>query len=93
MQVRDDSGTVVARADGGVQWTAAFADLDLGGFPMLQALVPYGDAVFNHRQVPLLLAELDRLPAACDGDWVRQARELCRVVEQETQRYLWFVGD
>lgn len=60
---------------------------------MLWGLISYGDAVFNHRQVSLLLAELDRLPAACGGDWVGQARELCQVVEQGAYRYLWFVGD
>ncbi|WP_328980720.1 hypothetical protein [Streptomyces canus] len=93
MQVRGDSGDVVARAEDGVEWTSAFSDLDPGLFPMLWGLIPYGDAVFNHRQVSLLLAELDRLPAACGGDWVGQARELCRVVEQGSHRYLWFVGD
>ncbi|MEU1171773.1 hypothetical protein [Streptomyces microflavus] len=92
MQVRGDSGEVIARA-GGVKWTSAFGDLDSGRFPMLWGLIPYGDAVFNHRQVSLLLAELDRLPAACGGDWVEQARELCQVVEQGSHRYLWFVGD
>ena len=64
MVVRGDLGNVVARAEGGVEWTAAFADLGPAGFPMLWALTPYGDAVFNQRQVPLLLSELDRLPAA-----------------------------
>ncbi|WP_241671988.1 hypothetical protein [Streptomyces sp. IB2014 016-6] len=78
MQVRGDSGDVIARAEGGVKWTSAFGDLNPGLFPMLWGLIPYGDAVFNHRQVSLLLAELDRLPAACGGDWVGQARELCR---------------
>jgi hypothetical protein len=93
MAVRGDSGKVVARAEGGVQWTEAFADLGPAGFPMLHALDPYGDAMFNHRQAPLLLAELDRLPDACGGDWVGQARELCRVVERGTHLCLWFVGD
>ncbi|MEV7738961.1 hypothetical protein AB0O75_44170 [Streptomyces sp. NPDC088921] len=93
MQVRGDSGDVIARAEGGVEWTSAFGDLNPALFPMLWGLIPYGDAVFNHRQVSLLLAELDRLPAACGGDWVGQARELCQVVEQGSHRYLWFVGD
>jgi len=60
---------------------------------MLYALTPYGDAVFNQRQMPLLLAELERLPPACGGDWVAQACELCRVVERGTHLYLWFIGD
>ncbi len=73
--------------------TSAFGDLNPGLFPMLWGLIPYGDAVFNHRQVSLLLAELDLLPAACGGDWVGQARELYRGIEQGSHRYLWFVGD
>ncbi|MGX6739057.1 hypothetical protein [Streptomyces peucetius] len=55
-------------------------------------MVAYGDAVFHRCQVPLLLAEFDGLPAACGGDRVGQARELCEVVEQRVHRYLWFVG-
>ncbi|WP_232246717.1 hypothetical protein [Kitasatospora mediocidica] len=93
MAVRGDSGNVVARAKAGVDWMVGFADLDMAQFPMLWALTPYGDAVFNQRQVPLLLAELDRLPAHLDGDWVGQARELCRGVERGQHLYLWFVGD
>ncbi len=93
MAVRGVSGNVVARAKAGVEWTADFANLDSASFPMLSALIPYGDAMFNERQIPLLLAELDRLPAACDGDWVAQARELCHVVERGIHLYLWFLGD
>ncbi|WP_199826674.1 hypothetical protein [Streptomyces sp. WM4235] len=93
LAVRGDLGDVVARAEAGVEWTNAFAGLAPSEFPMLFALTPYGDAVFNQRQMPLLLAELDRLPAACDGEWVAQARELCQVVERGLHLYLWFIGD
>ncbi|MFE3945463.1 hypothetical protein ACFXPV_26935 [Streptomyces sp. NPDC059118] len=93
MAVRGDSGDIVARAKAGVEWTAAFANLDPTDFPMLRALTPYGDAMFNQRQLPLLLVELDRLPTACGGDWVVQARELCQAVEHGSHLYLWFIGD
>lgn len=83
----------MASAKAGVDWTAGFAHLDPGEFPMLWALTPYGDAVFNQRQVPLLLSELDRLPSGLDGAWVGEARELCRVVERGLHLYLWFIGD
>ncbi|MET7669497.1 hypothetical protein [Micromonospora luteifusca] len=43
--------------------------------------------------MPLLLTELDRLPAVFGGDWVGQARQLCQVVERGTHLYLWFIGD
>ena len=93
MAVRGDSGRAVDQAEGGLEWTAAFEELSPVEFPMLWALDPYGDAVFNKRQVPLLSAELDRLPASCAGDWVSQARRLCQVVERGTHLYLWFIGD
>ncbi len=93
MAVRGDSGDIVASAETGVEWTDVVADLDRVKFPMLWALDPYGDAVFNHRQMPMLLSELDRLPVTCGGDWVGQARELCRVVQRGTHLYLWFIGD
>ncbi|MFD5632633.1 hypothetical protein ACFWJM_00585 [Streptomyces sp. NPDC127077] len=93
MAVRGDRGDVVACAEAGVEWTAGFADLNAMEFPMLWALTPYGDAVFNQRQMPLLLAEFDRLPAGLGGDWVGQARELCQVVERGPHLYLWFIGD
>ncbi|MFG2651222.1 hypothetical protein [Streptomyces sp. NPDC048436] len=91
--VRGDLGDVVAHAEAGVKWTNAFAALPPSEFPMLFALAPYGDAVFNQRQIPMLLAELGKLPAACGGEWVAQARELCQVVERGTHLYLWFLGD
>ncbi|MFE9410579.1 hypothetical protein ACFYN0_17580 [Streptomyces sp. NPDC006704] len=93
LAVRGDLRDVVARAKVGVEWTAAFADLDPTNLPMLFALTPYGDAVFNKRQMPTLLAELDRLPTAFGGEWVAQARELCQVVECGQHLYLWFLGD
>lgn len=91
--VRGDLGDVVARAEAGLKWTNAFAGLAPSEFPMLFALTPYGDAMFNQRQIPLLQSELARLPAACEGEWVSQARELCQVVERGTHLYLWFLGD
>lgn len=91
--VRGDSGNVVASARAGLEWAAGFAELDPAEFPMLWALTPYGDAIFNQRQVPLLVAELGRLPVDLGGDWVAQAFELCQVVERGLHLYLWFIGD
>ena len=70
MQVRREVwGEVVARAACGLPWATVLGDLDQAAFPMLGALDPYGDAVFNHRQVPALLRELDLRPpnAAAHG--------------------------
>jgi hypothetical protein len=68
MVVRGDIRRVVVRAEGGVEWTAAFADLDPAGFPMLWALTPYGDAVFNQRQVPRQPTHQNTSGPGQDGD-------------------------
>lgn len=90
---RELKGAVVARATCGVPWEITLACLDQEAFPMLGALDPYGDAVFNHRQVPALLRELDQLPAERGGDWVDEARTLCDLVLKGAHRYLLFIGD
>ena len=94
MQVRREvSGEVVARAAYGLSWATVLGDLDQAAFPMLGALDPYGDAVFNHRQVPALLGELDLLPSERGGAWVAEVRTLCDLVSHGLHRYLLFVGD
>ena len=60
---------------------------------MLGALDPYGDAVFNHRQIPALLKELDNLPQECGGAWAVEVRTLCDLTLRGMHRYLLFVGD
>jgi hypothetical protein len=86
-------GEVVARAGCGLPWEVTLTGLDQTTFPLLGALDPYGDAVFNHRQVPALLAELDRLPADRGGPWVSEARTLCELVLHRTHHYILFIGD
>lgn len=64
---REVCGQVVARAACGLAWETTLGDLDQAASPLLGALNPYGDAVFNRRQIPALLQELDRLPAERSG--------------------------
>ncbi|MFC6600149.1 hypothetical protein [Kitasatospora paranensis] len=74
-------------------WSGALAGLEQAGFPMLGGLLPYAEAVFNQRQVPVLISELDRLPDELRGPWVDEVRILGQVVLEGPHRYLWFVGD
>lgn len=90
---RELCGEVVARAVCGLPWETTLASLDHAAFPMLGALIPYGDAVFNHRQVPALLEELDRLPPDRGGMWVTEVRTLCDLVLKRSHHYLIFIGD
>ena len=77
MQVRQEvAGPVVARAACGLAWETVVGDLDQAAFPLLCVLDPYGDAVFNGRQIPALLRELERLPSERGGAWVDEVRAL-----------------
>ncbi|MFJ9931785.1 hypothetical protein ACIRSJ_01565 [Streptomyces virginiae] len=93
MRVCGESGDVVARAGCGLDWFSLLATVDRSVFPMLGALDPYRDVVFNQRQIPSLLAELEQLPVERGGQWVQEVRDLCQVVAQGTHRYLEFIGD
>lgn len=93
MAVRGDLGNFIARATCGLPWSEALAGLDPAGFPMLAGLLPYGDAVFNERQIPVLLKELERLPPELGGAWVEEVRRLCSIALQAPHRYVWFLGD
>jgi hypothetical protein len=86
-------GEVVARAACGLPWATTLAGLDQAAFPMLGALDPYGDAVFNHRQIPALLRELDQLPPERGGEWAEEARALCQVASRRLHHYILFIGD
>ncbi len=90
---RELRGEVVARAGCGLPWETTLGGLDQAAFPMLGALDPYGDAVFNDRQIPALLVELDRLPAERGGAWVAEVRALCEVALRGTHHYILFIGD
>ena len=93
LQVRDESGRIVANS-GGFEWTQELIDLDPAVFPMLAGLCAYLDTVFNQRQIPILLAELKRLPAGLiPASAHAETRRLAAVVEEGQHLYLWFCGD
>ncbi|RKR85928.1 hypothetical protein BDK92_0145 [Micromonospora pisi] len=86
---------MVARGDRGFDWTREFIDLDRSAYPLLSGVCAYLDTVFNQRQVPMLVDELDRLP---DGSVLSEEsrgeiRRLCAMVRERSHHYLWFVGD
>nr|BFE56358.1 hypothetical protein GCM10020063_008840 [Dactylosporangium thailandense] len=93
LQVRDESGRVLEHASG-LEWTQELIDVDSSVFPMLAGLCAYLDTVFNQRQLPLLLDELERLPVGVIPEQARvEIRRLAAMVEQGSHRYLWFCGD
>jgi len=93
LQVRGDSGRIVASSRG-FEWTQELIDLDPAVFPMVAGLCAYLDTVFNQRQIPILLAELERLPAGLIPEPARaEVRRFAAVVEEGQHLYLWFCGD
>ncbi|GID28037.1 hypothetical protein [Paractinoplanes brasiliensis] len=93
LQVRRESRQIVARARG-FEWTQELIDLDPAAFPMVAGLCAYLDTVFNQRQIPILLAELERLPTGVIPEPARaEVRRLAALVEEGQHLYLWFCGD
>ncbi|GLW30414.1 hypothetical protein Areg01_33540 [Actinoplanes regularis] len=91
--MRRESGQIVASSRG-FEWTQELIDLDPAAFPMLAGLCAYLDTVFNQRQIPLLLTELERLPAGLIPEPARaEVRRFAAVVEGGQHLYLWFCGD
>jgi hypothetical protein len=94
MKVRDELiGEVVAQAASGLAWHTKLGDIDQAAFPLLGALDPHDDAVFNHRQISALLRELDRLPRERGGAWADEVRALCSLALRNVHHHLVFVGD
>ncbi|MET8695439.1 hypothetical protein ACFTT0_05955 [Streptomyces bauhiniae] len=94
LQVRGEDGSIKARARHGLAWGPELAGLDQSSFPMLGHLLPYGDTVFNSRQVSTLLAEVPRLPSGVATDeCARELLELGQKVLEGLHLYLWFLGD
>ena len=69
----------------------------LYGTVCLQFIDPIADTTFNHRQLPLLLAELQRFAAEeADPPQKRQIGKVCELIESvagETHTYIKFIGD
>lgn len=69
------------------------------GSRLLHYIDPYGDAVFNHKQMPELLEDIADLATATDqlNDAERHGLDRLRVMAERCREgphlYLWFLGD
>jgi hypothetical protein len=95
MILRKESLDVVLRSD--VPFVIPLALADRRRFPVLWAVDPHGDAIFNSRQMRAICDEIDLLldevldPRERDG--LVEARTMCEEGVRRHHRYLWFVGD
>jgi len=70
--------------------------LEADRFPLLSGVDPYGDTVFNRRQMDRLLDELAALIPGVSSEQQRMLTALslmCERCRSAVHHYVWFVGD
>ena len=83
--------------EGAVPWKVPEGLLNLRDTPLLVAVDPYGDTMFNRLQIERQLpreVEFVRSRLAADRQpMVDELERLMGVATERVHRYLWFVGD
>lgn len=95
VSLEDERGEVLERVDdAGNDFAHFLAAADLSKTACLRFVDPYGDAVYNQLQLPVLVAELETL-ARRPGTPVLLARviDLARRSAGQVHTYLRFCGD
>lgn len=63
----------------------------------LRFIDPYGDAIFNRLQIPVLIHELEVRKSAVENSATRahldEVLSLLKPAEGEVHTYMWFIGD
>lgn len=95
MQVRGETGDIVARGSFGLDWMTALRHVDADRFPFLGSLLPYADAMFNSRQTVRLRQEIadESVRELLGSEAASEIERLCQQVESGQHLYLWFLGD
>lgn len=84
--------------EGSVAWKVPQGVLNLRETPLLVAVDPYGDTVFNRfqieRQLPREVEHLRRhVTDTSATEMLDELERLMAVATEGVHRYLWFVGD
>lgn len=93
VQVRKESGVVVVALD--LPYDAP-SGVDAERFPLLSAVDPYGDTIFNRLQMSRLMDEVRELMPRATSEQQRMLTALslaCQRCESSVHQYLWFIGD
>jgi hypothetical protein len=85
-------------AEGVVPWKTPHGVLNLRDTPLLVAVDPYGDTVFNRfqieHQLPKEIAYLrQHLTSEQEVAMLDELDRLALLATERVHRYLWFVGD
>jgi hypothetical protein len=93
----DEAGTVLSSVLDPQMIFPSLLPTDERKFPLLTAIDPYGDTVFNRLQIPRFIEEWrvlsDRHLSVSDREFVTQIHELAQRCNGEVHTYLKFVGD
>jgi len=92
---RNERGQTLARYDGPAV-TRQLIDRAPAASMCLRFIDPYGDTVFNQRQIPVLLDELRSLAAGTRDGQAETLRLLSQFLEQtlaQVHTYAHFLGD
>ncbi len=94
---KTQSGEELARVDDPGMLLSHLGDaLDLHGTVCLRFVDPYGDAIFNQAQLPVLVEELEWAAPSVEDHTLRSHLKAVRDLvgrARATHTYPWFVGD
>ena len=98
VELRDEKGRVLARAgeyDGAVP--VSLPDFQSEEFPTLRHIDLYGNTMFNHGQLEVVIPELQRLRERARSEkqtaMVDEVIALALRCQEGVHTYLWFIGD
>lgn len=70
------------------------ADKSKEKYKWLHTIDEYGDTIFNHLQIPIIIAELEQLKTEVRQDLQNLITELIKFISQiDTHKYIKFYGD
>jgi hypothetical protein len=99
-EMRDERGAVLTDAaydpDFGSLVVHLIGFTELEKFPLLRGIDPYGNTVFNQRQLPTVIRELREIAPLVPRDLRDGLLDLATYIEGFVGRphiYLWFIGD
>lgn len=100
MWVRKELSEPGERIDesGAIAWKVPHDVLNLRDTPLLIAVDPYGDTVFNHFQIERQLPDeieflRGKLTDSDSSTMFDELERLMTVACERVHRYLWFIGD
>ncbi len=98
VELRDETWRVLYRLDGALPQSLSFytGESEQREFPLTSGIDPYGDTIFNHRQMPQFFFQWKVLSSEFQGREKVLMDEVFRLAQRcqsEVHVYLAFIGD